>query len=391
MTTQPIGDLTGLSRLLADLQERGLKIEEDFDGSAASRLEVRRGGAGPSDAGMIKVEGIPITVPVSAQYASTSPYRLVAEEDGWGVYEGQVRQASAQAGERPRYYDLTTAEGIPYWQIALLHIDSLASTVIQRCSYWGTTDQCHFCGIELSLQAGRTIPAKRPDQLAEVAAAAKDLDGAVDVTLTTGTTFGGDKGARYLGRCARAIKDKTGLPVEAQFEPPEDLTVLEAIREMGVDSVGIHVESFDPKVLARVAPAKARTGIDGYFAAWSRAVEVFGRGQVSTYVILGMGEDPAVTVEGCRRAADIGVFPFVVPLRPVPGSLMGDLLPPSADYVGTIYQQVAPYLSGRGLLSTSVKAGCARCQACSAMSLLETRVDGEDQAPTPVRLGTRRT
>ena len=56
------------------------------------------------------------------------------------------------------------------------------------------------------------------------------------------------------------------------------------------------MESFDPPVLARVAPGKARTGIEGYFRTWERAVEVFGPGHVSTYVILGMGEDPDLTI-----------------------------------------------------------------------------------------------
>ena len=88
--------------------------------------------------------------------------------------------------------------------------------------------------------------------------------------------------------------------------------------------MGIHVESFDPEVLARVAPAKARTGIERYFETWEHAVERFGEGQVSTYVILGMGEDPELTVDGCKRAIDIGVYPFIVPLRPVAGSLMED-------------------------------------------------------------------
>ena len=83
---------------------------------------------------------------------------------------------------------------------------------------------------------------------------------------------------------------------------------------MGIDSVGIHVETFDPQVLARVAPGKARWGIEAYFTAWERAVAAFGAGQVSTYVILGMGEDQELTVEGCKRAIDIGVYPFVVPV-----------------------------------------------------------------------------
>ena len=364
-----------LTTLLADLQSLGLRTEEP--------LEARRGGAGPADAGMLWVEGVAVTVPVAAPFAAQSPYVLRAEDDAYAIYRDGERVASARRTARPRYYDLTTEDGIPYWQIALLHLDSVASTVIQTCMYWGTDDVCRFCGIELTLQSGQTIPVKRPEHLAEVAVAARDLDGAVDVTLTTGTTHGHDKGAMYVARCAQAMKEASGLPVEVQFEPPDDISVLDAVHEMGVDSVGMHVESFDPDVLARVAPAKARTGIDGYFRAWERAVQLFGRGQVSTYVILGMGEDLELTVAGCRRAIDVGVYPFVVPLRPVPGTSLGDALPPGPEYMESVYRRVVPYLVARGLGSWNVRAGCARCQACSAMTAMERSLvdDGRRDLP----------
>ena len=352
-----------LGSILSELQRFGARVEDSFEG--------RKGGAGPSDAGMMWVEGNPVTFPFSAEYVASSPFAFKDSEEGWGLYRHGRRVASAALPPRPRFYDLATEDGIPYWKIALLHLDSLASTVIQTCLYWDTEDQCKFCGIELSLQGGRTIPVKKPEQLAEVAAAAKALDGAVDATLTTGTPNSADRGARYLGRCARAIKQRAGLPVQAQFEPPENLSVLEEIKEMGVDTVGMHVESFDAEVLARVAPAKARTGIDGYFSAWRRAVEIFGPGQVTTYVILGMGEDPKVTVDGCRRAIDMGVYPFVVPLRPVPGSLLEDLLPPPSSYMDSVYRQVVPYAAMHGLTSGEVSAGCARCNACSGMKAFE--------------------
>jgi radical SAM protein (TIGR04043 family) len=244
--------------------------------------------------------------------------------------------------------------------------------VVQTCAYWGNENQCKFCGIEVSLDSGRTIVKKSPEQLAEVACAAKELDGAVDATLTTGSSNGVDRGARYVARCAQAVKEASGLPVEIQFEPPFKLDVINEVGDMGVDSVGIHVESFDPGVLAHVAPAKARTGIARYFEAWERAVAVFGAGQVSTYVILGMGEDPEVTLEGCRRAVDIGVFPFVVPIRPVAGSLMEDVLPPDPAYTERIYRTVASYMALRGMDSSVPKAGCARCQACSGLSSVES-------------------
>lgn len=373
---QPWPHHAELGPLLTELQSAGVRVDD-------TGVEGRRGGAGPSDAAMIWVEGIAVTFPFASDYVSSSPFVLRPEGEGWALYRLDQRVGSATVPPRPKFYDLTTADGTPYWKIALLHLDSLASTVIQTCSYWDTPDQCRFCGIEVSLQAGRTVAVKRPEQMAEVALAAKELDGAVDVTLTTGSTRARDRGAVYVARCAQAIKDATGLPIQAQFEPPEDLDVLEQVKAMGVDSVGIHIETFDPQVFAWVAPAKARTGVEGYFRAWQRAVDVFGRGQVSTYVILGMGEDQALTVDGCKRAIDMGVYPFIVPLRPVPGSLMQDHLPPPPAYVESMYRQVVPHLLSRGLAAAHVRAGCARCNACSAMSAFER---AQSDIPTSRRL-----
>ena len=368
-----------VSSLIMDVQARGLRVEAD--------MERRSGGAGPTDAGMLWIEGYPVTAPTANATSSNSPYLLKAEDDGYGIYRDEVRVASARAEQRPRFYDLTTADGIPYEKIALLHLDSLASTVVQTCAYWGNDDQCTFCGIGLSLESGRTIVKKTPAMLAEVAVAARDLDGAVDATLTTGSSRGVDRGARYVGRCGQAVKEASGLPVEVQFEPPLDLDVINEVGDMGIDSVGIHVETFDPQVLARVAPAKAASGIESYFAAWERAVKVFGEGQVSTYVILGMGEDPEITIQGARRAIDIGVYPFVVPLKPVAGSLMADWPSPSREYVEPIYRRIQAYMTLRGMNSGTAKAGCARCQACSGLKSLEPLAP----KTVPLQIGPRPT
>jgi radical SAM protein (TIGR04043 family) len=376
---EPSDAATTLAKLVVDLQARGLRVE--------APLERRQGGAGPADSGMLWVGGFPLTVPTDNDAAAGSPYVLRAEDDGYAIFEGTRRLATASAQQRPRFYDLATADGVPYWKIGLLHLDSFASTVVQTCSYWGNDDQCKFCGIGVSLDAGRTIVKKSPEQLAEVAAAAKELDGAVDATLTTGSSNGVDRGARYVARCGHAVRAATGLPVEVQFEPPMKLDVIDEVADLGIDSVGIHVESFDPAVLAHVAPAKARTGIDQYFRAWERAVGRFGEGQVSTYVILGMGEDPELTVAGCRRAIDIGVYPFVVPIRPVAGSLMEDVKPPDRAYTERIYRRVAGYMTARGMNSSVPKAGCARCQACSGLQSVQTLLQIAPRPPQISHVG----
>ena len=356
-----------VAELVLRLQSEGLRLEVATEG--------RKGGAGPSDVGMIWVEDLALTLDTDPGRVRHSPFELRDDGAGFAIYDQGRRVAGARPQSRPRCYDLETAEGVPYWKIALLHLDSLASTVLQTCAYWGNEDQCTFCGIGVTLDAGRTIAKKTPAMLAEVAVAARDLDGAVDVTLTTGSTRGPDRGAMYVAQCGRAVKEASGLPVEIQFEPPEDLDVIDRVHEMdAADTVGIHVETFDPDVLARVAPAKARTGIEHYFAAWERAVARFGPGQVTTYVILGMGEDPELIVDGCRRAIELGVYPFVVPLRPVAGSLMADWEPPDPSAVERVARRLTPYLQARGIGAETAKAGCSRCNACSPMAAVERRL-----------------
>jgi radical SAM protein (TIGR04043 family) len=375
--TLPAGAVLDLDdrRLLVELQSFGVRLPEDED----DPLTGRRGGAGPSDALFLWVRGLPLTVPRHAGFVGGSPYEIRHAADGKSLlYRGEEVVGPVRLPRRPKIYDMKTADGIPYWKIALLHLDSIASTVVQKCIYWGTHEQCGFCGIELT-RGEQTLSVKTPEQLAEVATAARDYDHAVDVTLTTGSLNRRDRGALYISRCAAAIKEASGLPIQVQFEPPDELSVLDEVHRAGVDAVGIHIETFDPEVLARVAAGKAQCGIEGYFACWERAVEVFGRGSVTTYVLLGMGERPELIEEGCRRAVEMGVYPFVVPLRPVPGTLMADAEPPDPDYVAGIYRSVSAMIADAGLDHLAAKAGCARCQACSGLSAWE-RVLAREQS-----------
>ena len=273
--------------------------------------------------------------------------------------------------ERPRFYDHSTEEGIPYTKIALLHgKDCLATSVIQTCTYWHSKERCRFCGIELSHRSGQTIKIKTPDQLSEVARKAKELDSIQHIVLTTGTVQPPGKEISYLIPCAAAIKKATGLPIHAQFCPPSNMEGLHELKDAGVDTVGIHIESFDFETLSQVAPAKAAMGLERYEKAWKMAVEIFGPNQVSSFLIVGLGEKRDSIIWGSKFLADLGVYPFVVPLRPIPGSIMENVLPPDPEEMKRIYEEVACILKRKGLSASRSLAGCVRCGACSALHTL---------------------
>jgi radical SAM protein (TIGR04043 family) len=322
----------------------------------------RTAGAGPSDDGHLVIDGRPAAIPLNPQ----SPFVF----DGTKVLlDGEDSGLDVSVIDRPRFYDLKTTDGVSYEKIARLHgRNVLATTVVQTCIRYAEDQRCRFCSIEESLRSGATTAVKRPAELAEVAEAAVRLDGVEHMVMTTGTSAGTDRGARHLARCVRAIKAAVpGLPIQVQCEPPADLTVLTELRDAGADAIGIHVESLDDDVRRRWMPGKATVPLSQYRDAWREAVRVFGRNQVSTYLLVGLGEDPDELIAGASELIEMGVYPFVVPFRPHPGTLAVDVDragPPDAAIVEKVSREVANALQLARMAGADQKAGCAACGAC---------------------------
>jgi len=357
-----------IPELITELQSFGLRLEGD-------PLQ-RKGGAGPAEGGTFLIDGIPVSIPIRSDYVSRSPYTLKEEGGQFEIFRDGKAVCQIGFVNRPRFYDYSTEEGIPYPKIGLLHgKDCLATTVIQTCTYWHSSERCRFCGIELSYRNGQTIKVKTPAQLSEVVLKARELDSIQHVVLTSGTLQPPGKEISHLVPCASAIKKTTGLPIHAQFCPPSHMEGLYALKEAGVDTVGIHIESFDFETLSKVAPAKAAMGLERYEKIWKMAVEIFGPNQVSSFLIVGLGERRDSIVSGSNFLAGLGVYPFVIPLRPIPGSLMEDVLPPDPEEMKRIYGEVASILERKGLSFSRSLAGCVRCGACSALHTFEQRMN----------------
>jgi radical SAM protein (TIGR04043 family) len=324
----------------------------------------RPAGAGPSDDGHLVVDGANAALPVNPD----SPYRV---RDGRLWLGDSDTGLAVQVVRRPRFYDLSTVDGVPYERIARLHgADVLATTVVQTCVRYAEKQRCRFCTIEESLRSGATVAAKTPAQLAEVAEAAVRLDGIRQMVLTTGTTAGPDRGARNLARCVAAVHAAVpALPIQVQCEPPDDLTVLRALKDAGTTAIGIHVESLDDAVRRKWTPGKATVPLRRYEEAWDEAVRVFGPNRVSTYLLVGLGEDPDELIAGAGRLIERGVYPFVVPFRPMLGTLARrDGVPaPSAALVRYVTERVAGKLRAAGMTGAAQEAGCAACGACGAL------------------------
>ena len=354
---------------MTELQSFGLRLV-DPGAAAHSGVASRRGGAGPSDHKAVTIDGHTIMVPVHTGSAHQSPF--VAE--GGELRRGSIPIAAISFPKAPRFYGLQTLDGVPYSHIATLHgADVLATTVLQTCiRYESRRKACKFCAIGQSLAAGRTIAHKTPEQLAEVARAAVLLDGVKHMVMTTGTPHTSDRGAAVLTESAFAIKAAVDIPLQGQCEPPDDDAWFGRMHAAGIDTLGMHLEVVTPALRDEIMPGKAQVPVERYLQAFEAAVRVFGRGQVSTYILAGLGDTPEAILSISETLLALGVYPFVVPFVPISGTPLEDHAPPSPEFMKSVLGPLGAMVAAAGLRSGDIKAGCGKCGACSSLSVYES-------------------
>src|ERR1700743_3140137 len=100
-------------QLINELQSYGVRLVDPRAGH-----ESRRGGAGPSDHKAITIDGVTVMVPVHT--APASARRFVVEKPA-ALGRSRLSRDGAPLADisfptRPRFYDRTTADGIPFWK-----------------------------------------------------------------------------------------------------------------------------------------------------------------------------------------------------------------------------------------------------------------------------------
>ena len=358
--------------LLNDVQTQGIRIRKDsFD------LSVRQGGAGPSDHKAVHLFDTTIMIPVYSQEATTSEF-YTTEPTKFGfasLFKGEDFICTVRFIGEPNFYKETTSDGVPFWKIARLHSKNvLATTVLQNCMrYKDKETSCQFCAIGESLKYDTTIAYKKPFQLAEVAKRAVELDGITQFIMTTGTPKSSDRGAKILFESVIAVKEVVDIPIQVQCEPPDDFAWFQKLYDAGASSIGMHLEAVSNRVRNTIMPGKAEVSLEYYFESFKKAVSVFGKGNVSTYILAGLGDTQEEIMQMSERLVEIGVYPFVVPFVPIRNTPLENHKSPNKEFMHQILDFLAKKLVVANMTSDTLESGCAKCGACSTLKSFEEK------------------
>ncbi|MFW9898315.1 MAG: radical SAM protein [Candidatus Thorarchaeota archaeon] len=333
----------------------------------------RKGGAGPLGGRYFILEDNVTLANVALWSNPTKTDLFLKEKIGnfFEIYNNKENNSYCKLKlvPEPKFYDakFKTSDGIPMKKVALVHgIDCLASTIYQKCVYWACGEACKFCGIELSLNYDTTILEKNYNQMNEVIIQAKKEGRCSHMTLTSGTEEGIDKGAKRYIELLKGIKSNNPkLPLHVQIEPIEDLSYINKLKESGADTIGIHLEVLDEKIRKDITPGKAHIPYEIFEKNWKHALEIFGKNQVSSFLLTGFGESNDEFISDLEKLISLGVIPFITPARSIPG--MKDLPTTNYKLLLEIYSEAAKLMKEYGVNPLENKAGCVRCGGCSAI------------------------
>jgi len=145
-----------------------------------------------------------------------------------------------------------------------------------------------------------------------------------------------------------ALKTLSVVPISVSCQPlnGENIRRLAAV---GVDRIGIALDAATETLFDKVKGAEVLgpyTWSDQLNLLWD-AVEVFGRGNVSTHLIVGLGESEEDLVRMVQGCVDMGVLPALFAFTPIRGTTLEKRAQPAVESYRRV--QLARYLVVKGL------------------------------------------
>ncbi|MCX8150502.1 MAG: radical SAM protein [Candidatus Bathyarchaeota archaeon] len=146
-----------------------------------------------------------------------------------------------------------------------------------------------------------------------------------------------------LCRIVKALKQQIEVPVSVSCQPSKRAD-LQCLYEAGVNRIGIPLDVATEKLFDLIKGAKAGGPYrwENQFRQLKDAVEFFGKGNVSTHLIVGLGETEKEAVALIQRCTDLGVTLALFAFTPVRGTILSSKPQPSIETYRRI--QLARYL-----------------------------------------------
>ncbi len=146
----------------------------------------------------------------------------------------------------------------------------------------------------------------------------------------------------HLEALVKEIKRPTGIPVSVSCQPLNSQNIL-FLKNAGVNRIAIALDAATEAIFNRVKGAEGRIySWTSQFCLLEEALRVFGVGNVSTHLIVGLGETEKEAAGLIQQCVAMGVLPALFAFTPVRGTALETHPPPCLESYRRV--QLARYL-----------------------------------------------
>ena len=274
-----------------------------------------------------------VSVPYKTNISHLSPFEVdINEHDQYQLHYFGNTLANITLRYSDTIASQTTKNDIPYCEIAYLGNDRLRIYHRAGCFFKDNQIGCRFCDIETTEKSFKF------DDIKEVLDTYESVQG-IRHYLIGGGSACPDSDFSDIIQLATHIKDTTHKPIYLMSLPPKDTSVLIKLKEAGITEVAFNLELFDRELAQMYMPGKGQIPLNTYKIAFEEATRLWGKtGNVRTIFIVGL-ESKESLLTGIEWACKLGVSPILSLFKPIEGTELSDLLPPSDAEIIDIYMR----------------------------------------------------
>jgi biotin synthase-related radical SAM superfamily protein len=151
----------------------------------------------------------------------------------------------------------------------------------------------------------------------------------------------------HLEALVKEIKKQSAIPVSVSCQPLNKENI-QLLANAGVDRLGIALDAATEALFNKVKGEGAGGSYswENQFSQLNEAIRVFGRGNVSTHVIVGLGETEKEAAKIIQRCVDMNVLPALFAFTPIRGTALETNPPPNLESYRRV--QLVRYLIVKG-------------------------------------------
>ncbi len=293
-----------------------------------------------------------VNVSVAEHFSKSSPYVLYEKEGKFFIKSDNFDFDISFFGSLPKTNTMLD-------DMARLHsTDCINIWPSTNCCYDKEGIKCKFCSIQKETE--------KPIDVEILAPAIKKL---LEKTPTGMLNFSGatyqnpDVMTDYWIALVKKIREFSNCKIAIEFAPPKDLNKLVELKNAGLDVAIMNLEIANPTLRKQICPGKSGISYEHYHEAFKKAVEVFGYNRVSSVLIGGLQPKEDILIE-CEKMAKIGVFPTIMPYRPLDNCTEKKEYLCSPEELREMSIELGKILV-KYHLDSSKQEGCTKCGGCS--------------------------